>query len=161
MTKMKSPIARPPVLTVNTFEEKEGGNIFLWIREVEMALNSSMLRLEQQRVGLDISKLGGRAREWAITCSTSVDEAFPTWYLLKQQISRVFAPLNQAYRKRSRFLSTRQGKKELSDYDQELRTLIAAMQLDLLPEIVWLPSSWRASHGHGSNGSIPGTPHLL
>ena len=37
---------------------------------------------------------------------------------------------------RSRFLSARQGKKELSDYGQELRTLIAAMQLESLPEMV-------------------------
>ena len=37
---------------------------------------------------------------------------------------------------RSRFLSARQGKKVLSDYVQERRTLIAAMQLDPLPEIV-------------------------
>ena len=36
---------------------------------------------------------------------------------------------------RSRFLSARQGKKELSDYVQELKTLIAALQLDPLPEM--------------------------
>ena len=75
---------------------------------------------------MDISKLGGGAREWALTCNTSVDEAFPTWDLLKQQI----------YRVRSRSLSARQGKKELSDYVQELRTLIASLQLDPLPEMV-------------------------
>ena len=37
---------------------------------------------------------------------------------------------------RSHFPSSRQGKKELSDYVQELRALIAAMHLDPLPEIV-------------------------
>ena len=37
---------------------------------------------------------------------------------------------------RSRFFFSRRGKKELSDYVQELRTLLAAMQLDPLPEEV-------------------------
>ena len=48
----------------------------------------------------------------------------------------MFAPPNQSYRVRSRFRSVNQGKKELSDYVQELRTLIAAMQPNPLPEMV-------------------------
>eukprot|EP00644_Phytophthora_capsici_P015780 jgi/Phyca11/50650/gw1.102.88.1 len=101
-----------------------------------MAMGSALLQTEQQRVALAISKLGGRAKEGALTCGTSVDAAFPTWDQLKQQLVRVFALPNQAYRIRSKFLATRQGKKELMDYVQELRTLIAGMASSPLPEVV-------------------------
>ena len=60
-----------------------------------MAMASAMLRIEHQRVALAISKLGGRAREWALACNTSVETALPTWDALKAQLSRVFAPPNQ------------------------------------------------------------------
>ncbi|KAG3183293.1 hypothetical protein PC128_g14231 [Phytophthora cactorum] len=101
---------KPLLASVKTFEGKDEVNLLLWTREVEMAMGSTLLQTEQQRVVLAISKLGGRAREWALTCGTSADAAFPTWAQLKQQLSR---PPNQAYRIRSRFLATRQGKKEL------------------------------------------------
>jgi hypothetical protein len=123
--------AKPLMVNVKTFEGKEGESLMLWVREVEMAMASAMLNTEQQRVALAISKLDGQA----LTCGTSVDTAFPSWDELKLQLSRVFSPPNQAYRVRSRFLSTRQGKKELVDFVQELRTLITAIAADPLPEV--------------------------
>ena len=73
-----------------------------------------------------------------MTCNTSVDLAFPTWDSLKLDLLRDFSPPNQAYHVLSSFLSTRQGKNELTDYVQELRTLMAAMQSDPLPETVYV-----------------------
>ncbi|KAG3027367.1 hypothetical protein PC120_g5494 [Phytophthora cactorum] len=85
-------------------------------REVEMAMGSALLQTEKQRVALAMSNLGGRAREWALTCGTSVDAGFPSWAQLKRQLSRVFALPNQVYRARSRLLAIRQGKQDLLDY---------------------------------------------
>ncbi|KAG2978241.1 hypothetical protein PC120_g25355 [Phytophthora cactorum] len=77
----------------------------------------------------------------AAVSATREGSTRPKPLLSKQQLSRVFAPPHQAYRIRSRFLATRQGKKELLDYVQELRTLIAGTAVDPLPEAVTLTVS--------------------
>ncbi|OWY94076.1 LOW QUALITY PROTEIN: hypothetical protein PHMEG_00036302, partial [Phytophthora megakarya] len=99
-------------------------------------MSSVLLQTEQQRVAFAISKLSGRACEWALTSGSSVDGAFPTWDELKKKLSVVFLPPNHVYCQRSRFLACRQDKKNLLDFVQELRTLIAGMFADPLLEAV-------------------------
>ena len=90
----------PLVWTSNITPVRREYNITLWIREIEMAMRSSLISLEHQRVSLAISKLDGRAREGALTCNTSVELAFLTCGLLKLDLLQVFSPPNQADRVR-------------------------------------------------------------
>ena len=56
--------------------------------------------------------------------------------MLRQEMLRVFASSDQAYRVRSRFLASRQGKRTLGEFVHDLRVLIAAMVSDPLAEAV-------------------------
>ena len=85
--------ARSLMLSVKTIEGKRGGPFPLSPRSG----NGHGCRHAQVTIRMSWLvnfKLGGRAREWALTCNTSVDAAFLTWDSLTRQMSRVLASPN-------------------------------------------------------------------
>lgn len=103
---------------------------------MDVAINAAMIREEHLKVAFAVSHLGGRAKTWALTRANTLDASFPTWEYLQHELALTFQPPNSAYRYRSRFLACKQGKRELHEYVQELRTLISSMAADPLPEVV-------------------------
>ncbi|KAI9990655.1 hypothetical protein PInf_018212 [Phytophthora infestans] len=55
---------------------------------------------------------------------------------LCEQLRVAFLPANNEFRQRSRFLACKQGKRELQEYAQEMRTLVASPAGNPLPEDV-------------------------
>ena len=74
------PKARPLAVSILTFEGKEEENLPFWIKQMQMAIASSLFLTEPQKVAMSIFKLGGRAREWALACiSDIIEDAFTSW----------------------------------------------------------------------------------
>lgn len=127
---------KPVWLKVPAFEGKEGENLHFWVREVEIAMKAGLISDEPVRVAFALSNLGGRAKHWAYTRETTSPGCFASWAQLCEQLRAAFLPANNEFRQRSRFLACKQGKRELQEYAQEMRTLVASLAGNPLPEDV-------------------------
>ncbi|ETI40888.1 hypothetical protein F443_13818 [Phytophthora nicotianae P1569] len=101
----KPPHPKPLRLKVTPYEGKEGNNLLFWVRE-----------------------------SWAYTREATSPGCFTSWPQLCEQLRAAFLSANYKYRQRSRFLSCKQGKRELHEYIQEMRELTASLVGDPLYE---------------------------
>uniref|UniRef100_H3H1J0 CCHC-type domain-containing protein n=1 Tax=Phytophthora ramorum TaxID=164328 RepID=H3H1J0_PHYRM len=127
---------KPLRLTVPAFEGKEGENLHFWIREVEIAMRAGLISDQGLRVAFALSNLSGRAKNWAYTLETTSPGCFASWEQLCERLRAAFLPANDAFRQCSRFLACKQGKRELYEYVQEMRTLASSLVGNPLPEDV-------------------------
>ncbi|KAG2933350.1 hypothetical protein PC119_g13010 [Phytophthora cactorum] len=127
MAEVKPSHQKPLRLKVNPYEGKEGENLHFWVREVELAMDAALISTEQLRVAFALSNLSGRAKSWAYTREATTPGCFASWAQLCEQLRAAFLPANYEYRQRSRFLSCKQGKRELHEYIQEMRELTASL----------------------------------
>ncbi|KAG2900011.1 hypothetical protein PC119_g21876 [Phytophthora cactorum] len=127
MAEIKPSHQKPLRLKVNPYEGKEDENLHFWVREVELAMDAALISTEQLRVDFALSNLSGRAKCWAYTREATTPGCFASWAQLCEQLRAAFLPANYEYRQRSRFLSCKQGKRELHEYIQEMRELTASL----------------------------------
>ncbi|ETI30297.1 hypothetical protein F443_22582, partial [Phytophthora nicotianae P1569] len=86
------------------------------------------------RVAYALSNLSGRAKSWAYTQEATSPGCFTSWAQLCEQLRATFLPANYEYRQRLRFLSCKQGKRELHEYIQEMWELTASLMGNPLNE---------------------------
>ncbi|KAG2776585.1 hypothetical protein PC116_g28012 [Phytophthora cactorum] len=127
MTEVKPSHQKPLRLKVNPYEGKEGENLHFWVREVELAMGTALISTEQLRVAFALSNLSGRAKSREYTREATTPGCFASWAQLCEQLRAAFLPANYEYRQRSRFLSCKQGKRELHEYIQEMREITASL----------------------------------
>uniref|UniRef100_H3GG28 Retrotransposon gag domain-containing protein n=1 Tax=Phytophthora ramorum TaxID=164328 RepID=H3GG28_PHYRM len=127
---------KPLRLVVPVFEGKQGDNLHFWIREVDIAMRAGLISDQGLRVAFALSNLSGCAKNWAYTLETTSPGCFASWAQLCERLRSAFLPANDAFHQRSRFLTCKQGKRELYEYAQERRTLASSLVGNPLPEEV-------------------------
>ncbi|KAI9991266.1 hypothetical protein PInf_018902 [Phytophthora infestans] len=146
---MAAPQATRPKLVwleVPAFEGKEGKNLHFWVREAEIAMKAGLISDEPVRVAFALSNLGGQ---------TTSPRCFAFWAQLFEQLRAARLPANNEFRQRSRFLACKQGKRELQEYAQEMRTLVASLAGNPLPE-AFKTTDGRPEGRSCSHPAIPG-----
>lgn len=127
-------------LDVPKFDGNEPQRLVHWELALERAAKAQLIEDEDQIVSLALSHLRGKAQEWAYSALLADASAFPTWGEFKARIREVYQPPNHEVVLQSRFFASRQGKRTLLQYVQDMRTLAASITKDPLSETVKVPA---------------------
>ncbi|KAI9983859.1 hypothetical protein PInf_007936 [Phytophthora infestans] len=84
-------------------------------------MDAALISIKQLCVAFALTNLSGRAKSWVYTREATSPGCFTSWAQLSEQLRAAFLPANDEYRHRSRFLSCKQGRRELHEYVQAIR----------------------------------------
>ncbi|KAG3118377.1 hypothetical protein PI125_g2947 [Phytophthora idaei] len=125
-TKSKTDIVK---LDVSTYSGEGDGRLHLnrWFCEVDIAIEARQLSTELARTRFLLSKLTGKAKEWALGKLVADASCFPTMAAMKADLRLAFEPPQNERVQRSAFLSLKQGRMSILEYIQRVRHLISCI----------------------------------
>jgi hypothetical protein len=109
------------------YKGEEGESLLRWFTEMDLSIFARQIMYPELQVAYAMSRLSGRAKSWAFGKRMAEAKCFPTYDSFKSELKAAFQPPKCEFRSRSRFLAISQGKRNLHDYVQEVRFLVASI----------------------------------
>ncbi|TYZ58232.1 hypothetical protein PybrP1_006423 [[Pythium] brassicae (nom. inval.)] len=101
---------------------------------------AQLIDSNEQVVSFAISYLRGRASEWAYSALPGNADAFETYDEFRTKFKTQFQPPNNEELLQGHFFALTQVEISLDSYVQEMRSLVAAITINPLPESVEVPA---------------------
>ncbi|CAI5703986.1 unnamed protein product [Peronospora effusa] len=105
-----------------------------WLLAVEQCGVAQLIEDDTRMVSYAMSKLRGKASEWAYSAPMDNADAFPSWAILKTKICAMYQPPNNEVLLMARFLWSTTGETLSARIVQKMRSLSASINGGAIPE---------------------------
>lgn len=135
---LQHPPERPRVpqlkLEISKYHGEGRENLARWLTEVDMALSARQIVRDDFKVAFAMSNLRGRAKDWAFGCKMRDTDCFPSYHHFVETLKAAFEPPKTEFRLKAQLLAIKQGNKNLYDYVQKIRFLVAGITTNPVDE---------------------------